>query len=289
MAVGLTCGVAVCAHALTGMIYQPQQRDISLSEEFWPMTFRELKKRGFDTLIVQWTQFGALFQEGEEKKWLERRLQDAVAADLKLVIGLYADPNTFSELEMPSDLLEPYFLENTEKNIALAKNWLSFLPQHSIVGWYLPAEIDDRRWLAESDQIILAKQLSRDVDALKALNNQPVYITSFFKGNSDPAEYKSMLSTIKRLTRLQIWVQDGVGTRALLPGETALYLRNLAACDESPLTGLVYEIFRQVGPDNQFKAEPLPPTQLATALLQRAPCRGDSIFFSLRYLINFRH
>lgn len=53
--------------------------------------------------------------------------------------------------------------------------------------------------------------------------------------------------------------------------------------------GIVYEIFRQVGSDRQFKAEPLPASQLATALLQRAPCRGDSIFFSLRYLINFGH
>lgn len=289
IAVWLICGVAISAHAMTGMIYQPQQRDITLPEDFWPKTFTELKKRGFDTLIVQWTQFGALFAEGVEKKWLERRLQDAVAADLKLVVGLYADPNAFSELEMPTDLLEPYFLENTEKNIALAKYWLSLLPQHSIVGWYLPMEIDDRRWRAKSDQTILAKQLSRDVDALKAINHRPVYITSFFKGNSDPDEYKSILNTIKQSTRLQIWVQDGVGTKALLPAETALYLKHLTVCDESPLAGLVYEIFRQVGPDHQFKAEPLPASQLATALLQRAPCRGDSIFFSLRYLINFGH
>jgi len=275
------------AHALTGMIYQPQQRDISLPEEFWPLTFQKLKKRGFDTLIVQWTQFGALFEAGAEKKWLERRLQDAVAADLKLVIGLYADPDSFSELEMPTDLLESYFLKNTEKNIILAKGWRSVLPQHSIVGWYLPMEIDDRRWRAKSDQIVLAKQLSRDVNALKAMNNQPIYITSFFKGNLDPHAYQSMLNTIKHLTRLKIWVQDGVGTKALLPAETALYLRDLAVCDEPPVAGLVYEIFRQIGPDHQFKAEPLSARQLTTALFQRSPCRGDSVFFSLRYLFNF--
>ena len=287
IAAWLICGMAMSAHALTGMIYQPQQRDITLAEDFWPVTFRELKKRGFDTLIVQWTQFGALFEAGAEKKWLERRLQDAVAADLKLVIGLYADPDSFSELEMPTDLLEPYFLKNTEKNIILAKGWLSVLPQQSIVGWFLPMEIDDRRWRSESDQAALGKQLSRDVDGLKALNHQPVYITLFFKGHSEPTEYKLMLNALKRSTRLHIWVQDGVGTKTLLPAETTLYLRDLSACDETPLAGLVYEIFRQVGPDHQFKAEPLPARQLATALLQRAPCRGDSIFFSLRYLINF--
>jgi len=289
IAVWLMCGVATSAHALTGMIYQPQQRDLTLAEDFWLVTFRELKKRGVDTLIVQWTQFGALFEADAEKMWLERRLQDAVAADLKLVIGLYADPDTFSELEMPTDLLEPYFLKNTERNIILAKNWLSVLPQHSIVGWYLPMEIDDRRWRSENDQTVLGKQLSRDVDALNALNHQPVYITSFFKGHSEPTEYKLMLNALKLSTRLHIWVQDGVGTKALLPAETALYLRHLSACDASPSAGLVFEIFRQVGSDHQFKAEPLSASQLATALLQRAPCRGDSVFFSLRYLFNFGH
>ena len=205
------------------------------------------------------------------------------------MIGLYADTDTFSELEMPTDLLEPYFLKNTEKNIILAKSWLSVLPQHSIVGWYLPMEIDDRRWRSESDQAVLGKQLLRDVDALKTLNHQPVYITSFFKGHSEPTEYKRMLNALKHSAHLKIWVQDGVGTKTLLPAETALYLQDLAACNDSPLAGLVYEIFRQVGPDHQFKAEPLPACQLASALLQRAPCRGDSIFFSLRYLINFGH
>jgi hypothetical protein len=141
----------------------------------------------------------------------------------------------------------------------------------------------------DDDQAVLGKQLSRDVDALKGLNHQPVYITSFFKGHSEPTEYKRMLNALKHSAHLKIWVQDGVGTKTLLPAEIALYLQDLASCSDSPLAGLVYEIFRQVGPDHQFKAETLPARQLASALLQRAPCRGDSIFFSLRYLINFGH
>lgn len=277
------------AQAMTGMIYQPQQRDMKLSNAFWPSAFSELRKRGFDTVIIQWTQYGDVFSAGNEKKWLRERLQDAVAADLKLVIGLYADPDSFASLDMPTELLEAYFLKNTEKNLQLARYWKEILPVHSITGWYLPTEIDDRRWRAKSDQRVLAAQVERDVSELKRLTSLPTYITSFFKGHSEVNEYKSMLEQIQQTSGVRLWVQDGVGGQTLLPAETALYLKSLAACNSTPINGLVYEIFRQVGPDSNFKAEPLAPALLSKALAQRAPCGGDTVFFSLRYLINFGH
>ncbi len=284
----LLCGVfSLTAQAMTGMIYQPQQRDMKLSDSFWPSVFSDLRKRGFDTLIIQWTQYGDMFSKGSEKKWLHDRLQDAVAADLKLVIGLYADPDSFSALEMPTDLLEAYFLKNTEKNIDLAKEWVSIFPDKSIVGWYLPMEIDDRRWRAKDDQFFLAEQLLRDVRALKNLSHGPAYITSFFKGHSDANGYKSMLDEIKKVSGVRLWIQDGVGAKTLMPAETALYLKSLSVCHDTPIDGLVFEIFRQIGPDSNFKAEPLAADIKEYALLQRAPCDGDSVFFTLRYLTNF--
>lgn len=286
----LLCAVLpLQAYALTGMIYQPQQRDMKLSDAFWPSAFGELRKRGFDTLIIQWSQHGDVFSKGAEQQWLRARLQDAVAADLKLVIGLYADPDSFSSLDKPADLLEAYFLKNTEKNIRLAQYWSALLPKQSIVGWYLPTEIDDRRWRAKEDQQVLGTQIRRDVSALNRVNDRPVYITSFFKGHSEASEYKAMLEHIRRASGVKIWVQDGVGSKTLLPAETALYLNALAQCDNTPVEGLVYEIFRQIGPDSSFKAEPVSASSLAKILGQRAPCKGDTTFFSLRYLINFSH
>jgi hypothetical protein len=269
------------------MIYQPQQRDMKLSNSFWPSVFSDLRKRGFDTLIVQWTQYGDMFFKGAEKNWLRDRLQDAVAADLKLVIGLYADPDSFSALEMPTDLLEAYFLKNTEKNTALVKEWVSSLPEKSIVGWYFPMEIDDLRWRAKDDQLFLAEQLSRDVRVLKNLSHMPLYVTSFFKGHSDVNGYKAMLDEIKKVSGVRLWIQDGMGAQTLMPAETALYLEPLGVCHDTPIDGLVFEIFRQIGSDSNFKAEPLAANIKENALLQRAPCDGDSVFFTLRYLINF--
>ena len=292
---GQLFGILLCAffsmtaHAMTGMIYQPQQRDMKLPDAFWSATFSDLRKRGFDTLIVQWTQYGEIFSKNKEKEWLKRRLQDAVMADLKLVIGLYADPDVFSSLEMPTNLLEPYFLKNTEKNLTLAREFSILLPKDSIAGWYLTLEVDDRRWRAQSDQLVLAKQLARDVTQLKTQNDLPVYISTFFKGNSEPKQFKEMLSELKKTSDLRIWVQDGVGTKKLLPAETALYITTLTQCKDTPVAGVVFEIFNQVGADSNFKAEPLSAGQLKKALLQRAPCGGDSIFFSLRYLYPFGH
>ena len=283
----LLLGTTFGAHAFTGMIYQPLHRDMKIPTDFWPKTFSDLRKRGFDTLVVQWTRHGDIFSSGIEQQWLRDRLKDAVNADLNLVIGLYADPDAFSALDAPTELLEPYFLVNNEKNIALAKAWIQALPAERIVGWYLSMEIDDRRWRARGDERVLSTQLRREVNSLRNLTNKPVYMSAFFKGHSEPSEFKELLTLVRQSTGLRLWVQDGRGTNTLLPSETDLYLKTLAPCPDSPVAGFVYEIFKQIGPDANFKAEPLASAALAKALHQRAPCGGDSVFFELRYLINF--
>lgn len=287
MIVLLLCGASFGAQAFNAMIYQPLQRDMKIPTTFWPKTFTELRKRGFDTLVFQWTRHGDIFSSGIEQQWLRDRLKDALDAELNLVIGLYADPDSFSALDGSTELLEPYFLLNNEKNLALAKIWLSSIPAERIVGWYIPMEIDDRRWRASGDEIVLSTQLRREVNSLRNLSNKPVYMSAFFKGHSEPSEFKELLTLVRQSTGLGLWVQDGRGTKTLLPSETDLYLKTLSHCADSPVAGLVYEIFHQVGPDTNFKADPLAPAALTKALQQRAPCGGDSVFFELRYLFKF--
>jgi hypothetical protein len=285
----LTLGLPVSANAMVGMIYQPQQRDMTLPKSFWLTVFANLRARGFDTLVVQWTQYGDIFSKGDEKLWLQERLQDAVNADLNLVIGLYADPDGFSAVEVPTDLLEPYFLKSGEKSLALAKQWQTLIPADRIKGWYLPLEIDDRRWRSPADQQVLATQLKREVTLLEKYSGKPVYLSAFFTGNSTPTQFAQMVATISEHGGIKIWIQDGRGTGVLLPKETDLYLNRLSDCAATTTSGIVYEIFRQTGPDRAFAAEPLTKDRLTRALKQRAPCKGDSLFFSLRYLYNFGH
>ena len=292
LASGLVClalalGFLGNAQAMTAMIYQPQQRDMTLPKSFWPPIFASLRERGFDTLVVQWTQYADIFAQGDERLWLQERLQDAINADLNLVVGLYADPDGFSAVEVPTDLLEPYFLKLGEKNQALVKQWQTLLPVDRIKGWYLPLELDDRRWRFPGDQQVLATQLKREVMVLGKFSDKPFYLSAFFTGNSTPTQFSQMLATISEQAKIKIWVQDGRGTGVLLPKETDLYLNQLSNCAALSISGVIFEIFRQTGPDHAFVAEAMPKERMARALKQRAPCKGDTLFFSLRYLYNF--
>ncbi len=281
----LICGLHGLAHGLTGVIYQPQLRDMTVSDSFWSRSFKSLRQQGFDTLVVQWTRHGDSFSSGAPRDWLDRRVQDALEANLNIVVGLYADPDVFPALEVSSDLLEPYFLRSTEANVQLAQSWISKIPKDRLSGWYLPLEIDDRRWRSANDASTLSRLLGRDIRELERLIDKPVYISAFFKGNSSPAQFKVLLESISKATSLKIWVQDGRGTGVLSPPETSLYLASLLTCHDSPVSGVVYEIFRQTGPDHAFKAEPLSARSMASALRQRSPCGGDTVFFSFRYLM----
>ena len=241
---------------------------------------------GFDTLVFQWSQHGNAFLEPVEKKWLQSRVQDALDAKLNIVMGLYADPDSFSALDVPSDLLEPYFLKLSELNVQLATEWLTRIPTDRLKGWYIPFEYDDRRWRSVADQTVLNKQLNRDVAALKRLGTQPVYISAFFNGNTTPKQFSKQLVVLKASTGLNIWIQNGQGTGSLLEAERKEYLKTLANCNTTPVAGTIFEIFKQTGSDSQFTAKALPANQLNLALMQRATCTGDSVFFELRYLID---
>jgi hypothetical protein len=92
-----------------------------------------------------------------------------------------------------------------------------------------------------------------------------------------------LLRTINAQTGVRLWIQDGKGTGALLPTEAQAYLQAMTVCSDPVVAGVIYELFMQVGPDRAFKANPLARSPLLSTLKKRAPCQGDSIFFSLRY------
>ena len=276
----------LAAQSMTALFYQPQVRDMQLSNAAWPAVFREVRRLGIDTLVLQWSQHGDSFAEGQEQRWLNDRLEDAIDAGLNLVIGLYADPQVFSRLEQPTDLLETYFLKLLEKDRALAGLWATVLPGEKVIGWYLPLEIDDRRWREAGAFDVLVERLHAETDELNRISGKPVFISSFFAGNSSPDNYAAMVRRLTESTGLKVWIQDGRGTHKLTDAQRGLYLNSLFACPGSVGAGLIFEIFNQVGADDAFRAERRDPASLRAALSQRAPCGGDNVFFELRYLVD---
>lgn len=269
--------------ATTAVFYQPQTRDRELAVAQWPGWFAQLHARGFDTLVVQWTQYGDAFADPAGHAWLLQRVREAHAAGLRIVLGLHSDPAFFQRQEMPATALDDYLHSLARQDAEAARHWLGELGDEAIAGWYLPMEIDDRRWREPEARAVLRDYLALERRQLDRVAARPVFVSTFFAGHMAPAAYAQLVADV-RDSGVRAWVQDGAGTARLSRGESAVYLAAAMSCDQKGAAGVVYEVFRQTGGDEAFKAEPLGARDAEAALLQRASCGGDTAFFELRYL-----
>ena len=270
--------------AVTAIFYQPQESDKQIAPQEWQSIFHLLKKKGFDTLVIQWTQYGDFLKSAENQTWLKERVDQAAAEKLQLIIGLSGDPEMFNRLKEPSAASEDYLMRLRRADLLLVENWKKNVAQDKIVGWYLPLEIDDRAWRDPQAFDILRKHLREEIQRIRMQSEKPIYISSFFTGNMSPDDYSKMIASLHEITGLHIWIQDGAGTGKLNLSERALYLTPLTKCNAPIASGLIFEAFKQTQHDQTFAAESLPPQLLAQRLKLRAPCQLDSAFFELRYL-----
>jgi hypothetical protein len=281
---GLTLLLATLAvDATTAIFYQPQLRDREVAQAQWPSVFAQVRARGFDTLVVQWTRYGDAFGDPAGHAWLLQRVREAHAAGLRIVLGLDSDPAFFQRQEASTGDLDDYLRTLSRRNAEVARQWAGDLGTEAIAGWYLPIEIDDRRWRDAAARRPLLDHLAAERRQLDGIARRPVYVTSFFAGNMTPSRYAELLADVQR-SGVRAWVQDGAGTGRLDRGERELYLGAASQCAGPHAQGVVYEIFRQTGEDKAFTASALPAVDAGAALAQRAPCGGDSVFFELRYL-----
>ncbi|HEV2682703.1 MAG TPA: DUF4434 domain-containing protein [Rhodanobacter sp.] len=271
------------AAATTAIFYQPQLRDRAVAQAQWPSLFAQVHAQGFDTLVVQWTQYGDAFGDPTGHAWLLQRVREARAAGLRIVLGLGSDPAFFQRQEASPVALDDYLLTLSRHNAEVARRWADDLRGETIAGWYLPIEIDDRRWRDPAARKQLQDYLVSERRQLDKIAQRPIYVTSFFAGNMTPSRYAELLADVQR-SGVRVWVQDGAGTGRLDRGERELYLGAASQCAGSHAHGIVYEIFHQTGTDKAFTASALPAVEASAALAQRAPCEGDSVFFELRYL-----
>lgn len=271
------------ACASTAIIYQPQLRDRAVAQAQWSQFFTQLRAQGFDTLVVQWTEYGGAFSDADGHMWLLQRVREAHAAGLRIVLGLSSDPAFFQRQEASTAALGDYLNALSRRNDAVAHRWVNDLGVDAIDGWYLPVEIDDRRWRDVAARKPLLDYLTSERRQLDRIAPRPVYVTSFFAGNMTPDRYAELLDDVQH-TGVRAWVQDGAGTGRLAEGERKLYLDAVSQCAAVHAHGIVFEIFHQTGEDKAFSATALPATEASTVLARRAPCGGDSVFFELRYL-----
>ncbi|WP_266172029.1 DUF4434 domain-containing protein [Dyella subtropica] len=282
--VGLSLLLApLLASATTAIFYQPQLRDRGVAAAQWPRLFAQVHAQGFDTLVVQWTQYGDAFGDPAGHAWLLQRVREARAANLRIVLGLGSDPAFFQRQEAAAAALDDYLQTLSRRNAAVARRWADDLGEDAIAGWYLPIEIDDKRWPDPKARKLLLGYLATERRQLDRIAQRPIYVTSFFTGRMTPSGYADLLGDMQR-SGVRAWIQDGAGTGRLLKWERELYLGAASQCAGPHARGIVFEIFRQTGGDKAFTASALPDAEASAALAQRAPCEGDSVFFELRYL-----
>ena len=269
--------------ATTAIIYQPQLRDRDVAQARWPTLFAQLRGQGFDTLVVQWTVYGDAFGDPQAHAWLLQRVREARASGLRVVLGLNSDPAFFQRQQASTAALGDYLHTLLRRNDAVARQWVDELGAEAIAGWYLPIEIDDKRWREPDARKPLQAYLTSERQQLDRIAQRPVYVSSFFAGNMTPSRYAELLEDVQR-SGVRVWVQDGAGTARLGAGERRLYLDAASQCAASHASGVVFEIFHQIGGDQAFSASSLKAAEASATLAQRAPCDGDSVFFELRYL-----
>jgi hypothetical protein len=192
-------------------------------------------------------------------------------------------------LEQPAQVLGDYFRKQRQLDLERAKYWLSVLPNAKISGWYIPIEIDDKRWRDSAAFEVINAHIQSESSLLNEISKKPVYVSSFFTGNMTPQRYAAMLEKLKNNAFVNILLQDGSGTGKLTPRERELYMHTLSDCKKPVISGIVYEIFKQSHHDQQFQAQALAPNDLSKILKKRAPCGQDTVLFSLRYLIDFNN
>lgn len=269
--------------ASTAIIYQPQLRDRTITDAQWSLLYTQLRAQGFDTLVLQWTAYGDAFSDPAGHAWLLQRVREARANGLHVVLGLNSDPAFFQRQEASTAALGDYLKSLSRRNDVVAHQWADDLGVDAIDGWYLPLEIDDRRWRDPKAREALQSYLATERRQLDRVAQRPVYVSSFFAGNMTPERYAELLGDVQN-AGVRTWVQDGAGTARLGDGERQLYLDAVSQCTSTHAHGIVFEIFHQTGEDKAFTATPLTTTDARAALTQRAPCNGDSVFFELRYL-----
>lgn len=275
------------ASDVRGIFFQPREVDLAIPVENWPTIFSLAKKKGFNTLVIQWTEFGDTFSSPKNQAWLRDRMLEASNAELNLIVGLGSDPEIFTRLKQPPSIVGSYFRKLNAANLVLAQHWIEVLPKNAISAWYLPLEVDDRQWREMPARAELIKYLDRQVMDLNALAPLPVYISSFFTGNMTPERYAALLEEIESQSKVHFWIQNGGGTDKLMTTERDFYIGAVTNCKAYAVSGLIFELFKQTQVDSNFAANSLSPPEMSKALQQKSPCQGDNIFFALNYLIDF--
>jgi hypothetical protein len=258
------------------------------SQQQWRAELDNLRKLGFDTLVLQWSVYdGVSFidDEGTDTSTVERILAAADDVRLDCYLGLSLRGSWWKPHEVTDEFLQNELSENIDTARRLYSRVEHF---RSFQGWYIPHEMTDL--ISSDDQReSIIQFFSRLTENLKKLNPLKSILAS---GYTDPHQANLVRFVLRWSEFLEqagidvLIFQDGAGARgkdwrAILP-----FVEAVAILDES-FAGdvwLVAEAFDQIhGPpvdDQSFEARPASMERIREQLDALRPFRRKLMVFS---------
>lgn len=196
---------------LDGSFLQVWKDDLALPRTRWAERLRQLKALGCQSLVLQWTAFGAAYAMSDPL--LDDVMDLALAAGLRVRVGLPYQEGYWPMLAATDVMVRSaYFMRATEAGTRIIEgSRLSAHPAFS--GWYVPYEIEQVNWADAERRAILVRYLS----ALAKANGPgiPLAISTFRSALPGPQTLVDLWRMILDAVSLRLMVQDGVGVQGM--------------------------------------------------------------------------
>jgi hypothetical protein len=192
------------------LIYQPQARDFKnphLKEKF-----EILSDTGFTHIVLQWSIYGEYDFLKKHTDWFDKLFFLADQYHIKIIMGLYADPNYFSHIQKKKYDIEAYLKRLLIANKKTIDEILDkYEKKQAFFGWYIYDELNDVVWQKEKRRKALMNYLQTLNDYLvKKTPSKQVFISAYDTDTMDPKAYTSLLDNVVP-KRWNILIQTAVG------------------------------------------------------------------------------
>jgi len=211
--------------AINSIFYQPLLKDktkIDLEK-----SFKTLHKFGIKQVILQWTKHGVV-DFTKETSYINNILSYGEKYHIKIIFGLYADPDYFYMIGDKKLDLKIYLKSLKKENIAQALRVHNIVKTHnSFDGWYIYDELDDVHFKEKSRQTILKDYLQVLANSLNKIAKKHIYISGFYTKKMTPKEFSQMFSYILQ-DKYTFMLQSGVGAKLLTQNEYKQFLNKFS-------------------------------------------------------------
>lgn len=259
-----------CFSSAHTVIYQPLNRDASVSIDQWKAFVDDIYAKGYREIVIQWSQYGSVnfWRKGS---FIKEPMDYASSKGFKFWLGLYLPEDYYQRMEQENGNRDDYFEEVIRKNRHLLARLeiQNIVDNDNLLGWYMPTELT-HSYMKANDKDSPSLNLG-PLKQLTELNQKPTAISYFLGDNTSVQESLSDLSKLSD-AGLDVWLQRGNGLNKLTLAEDVIQKMN---CDFA----VINENFQQTS----ISAAPFSARSSSVPAQNKSSCHKP-ILFSLRYM-----